>query len=311
MMRGTAKQESHSESHARKPRYKAGREKSHSKTHLPNPQQLPDEGLTKNRQDSDGKQRSVLTDCSKWLRENWVKLVAAGALVVSIVALGLDCGHTRLEDAYTILLIVDERINLLEEYSDSLDANQIEADVEDAIGEAERFRNGALSAMNRRDIDRSLALMMAAGEVIDRYLPDEAEIKPGTVSISAEPFDGWVSIDYSEDTTAQSPDGLPVNRITIVAGDAPSDAYKDYSSVLAFEILPTGTIFSNAVTLRFSYLVRNIPEGVGEEDLVLGMWDAETGSWTILPSYPDLGTHSISTSVSHLTLFAVLAPRSS
>jgi hypothetical protein len=304
-------EESHSESLARKPRYKAGRGKLHSRTHLSNPEQPPDESLTEKGQESDSKQRSILTDCIKWFKENWFKLVAVGALVVSIVALGLDCVHTGLEDAYTILLIVDERIDLLKEYSDSPDASQIAADVEDAINQAERFRNGALSAMNSRDIDRSLTLMMAAGEVIDMYLPDEADIKPGTVSITAEPFHGWVSIDISQDTTAESQDGLPVNTIAIGAGDAPSDAYKDYTSVLAFEISPTGTIFSNPVTLRFSYLVSNIPEGVADEDLVLGTWDAKTSRWTILPSYMDLETHAISTSVSHLTLFAVLAPRSS
>jgi len=266
--------------------------------------------LKEQSQESDSKQRSILTDCIKRFKKNWFKLVAVGALVVSIVAVGLDC-VPGLEDAYTLLLIVDERIELLKEYSDSPDASQIEAEVEDTVSQAERLRSRALSAMNKRDIDRSLTLLMAVGEVIDRYLPDEADIKPGTVSISAEPFQGWVSIDISEDTTAESQDGLPVNRITIAAGDAPADAYKDYTSVLAFEIFPTGTIFSNPVTLRFSYLVSNIPEGVGEEDLVLGTWDAKTSSWTILPSYIDLETHAISTSVSHLTLFAVLAPRSS
>lgn len=262
-------------------------------------------------QESDSKQRSILTECIKWFKENWFKLVALGAMVVSIVALGLNCGHTKLEDAYTMLLIVDERINLLKEYSESPDASQIAAEVQDAVSQAERFRNGALSALNQRDTDRSVTLMIGAGEVIDRYLPDEADIKPGTVTITAGPFEGWVSIDISQNTTAESQDGLPVNTITIAPGIAPSDAYKDYTRVLAFEIVPTGTIFSNPVTLRFSYLVTNIPEAVAEEDLVLGSWDANTSRWTILPSHIDLERHVISTSVSHLTLFAVLAPQSS
>ena len=310
-MTGMPDEDSQSESEATKTRYKAGRGKLHSKTHLSNAQQPPGQPLTEKGEESNSKQRSILNDCIKWFKENWFKLVAPSALVVSIVALGLNCGHTRLEDAYTMLLIVDERIDLLKEYSDSPNASQIVAEVEDAISQAERFRNGGLSALNKRDIDRSETLLMQAGEVIDRYLPDEADIKPGTVSVTAEPFQGWVSIGISENTTAESQDGLPVNRITIAAGDAPSDAYKDYTGVLVFEIFPTGTIFSNPVTLRFFYSVSNIPEGVREEDLVLGTWDWKTSRWTILPSYIDLETHAISTSVSHLTLFAVLAPRSS
>lgn len=312
-----SKEESRSESQARKPHYKAGKRKLHSRTQLSNPQQPPDKLLTEKGQESDSKQQSILTDCINWFKKNWFKLIAVGALVVSIVALSLDCSHyaeltkphIELEDAYTILSLLDKKIDLLKEYSDSQDVSQSAADVEDAISQAERLRNGALSAIISRDTYRSLTLMTVASEAIDRYLPNEADIKPGTVSITAAPFQGWVSIDIPQDTTAKNEEGLLVNTIIISADGAPSDAYKDYASVLAFEISPTGTIFSNPITLRFSYLVSNIPEGVAEEDLILGTWDAKTSRWTILPSHVDLEAHTISTSISHLTLFAALAPR--
>jgi hypothetical protein len=307
-MTGMSKEESHSESQARKTRYKAGRGKLHSRTHLSNRQQPLHKRLAEKGQESDSKQQSVLTDRINWFKENWFKLIAVGALVVSIVALGLDCSHTGLQDAYTVLSVLNERIANLKEYSDSPDVGQSAAAVEDAISQAERFRDWALSAINKRDIGRSFTFMTAAGEVCDRYLPNEADIKPGTVSISAAPFQGWVSIDIPQDTTARSEDGLPVNTIIVSAGGAPPSAYKDYASVLAFEISPTGTIFSSPITLRFSYFVNNIPEGVAEEDLILGTWDAETSRWTILQSDVDLEAHTISASVSHLTLFAVLAP---
>lgn len=303
-------EETHSESHARQTRHKAGRRKLHSRTQVSNRQQPPHRPLAGNGQESDSKQQSALTDCISWLKDNWLKLTAVGALVVSIFALGLDCSHTGLQDAYTILAVLDQRIANLKEYSGSPDVGEGAAAVEDAISQAERFRDWALSAINKRDIGRSFAFMTAAGEVIDRFLPsDEADIKPGTVSISAAPFQGWVSIDIPQDTTARSQDGLPVNTIVVSAGDAPLSAYRDYASVLAFEIGPTGTVFSSPITLRFSYFVNNIPKGVAEEDLVLGRWDAETNRWTILQSDVDLEAHSISASVSHLTLFAVLAPR--
>jgi hypothetical protein len=253
----------------------------------------------------------------KWSKKNWYKLIAVVALCVSIVALILDSihyaeltkPHTELEDANTKLSLLNNQLDLLGVYVDSQNVSQRVADGENVINQAERLRNGALSAIIAGDIPRSLRLITAAREVIDGYLPHEADIRTGTVSISVAPFQGWVDMNIGENTTARSEQGVPVNTIIISTGGAPPDAYKHYTSVLAFEISPTGTIFSSPITLTFYYLVSNIPEGVAEEDLILGTWDAQTSGWTILPSHVDLKAHAISTSIGHLTLFAVLAPR--
>jgi hypothetical protein len=269
---------------------------------------------TEKSHESDNKQQSVLTKCINFIKRNPIAVIA---LCISIAALTttwvhyaqLTKPHVELQDATTKLSLLEKQLDLLGIYVDSQDVSQRAADGKEVINQAENLRNEALSAIITDDIPRSLTLITEASQVINGYLSDEANIEPGTVSITAAPFDGWVSIDISQNTTAESEDGLPVNRITIVADGAPPDAYKDYVGILAFEIFPTGTIFSSPITLRFSYLVSNIPEGVAEEDLILGTWDAKTSRWTILPSHVDLETHTISISISHLTLFAVLAPR--
>ena len=256
----------------------------------------------------------ILTNCINSIKKNPIAVIA---LCVSIAALTtswihyaeLTKPHVELEDATTKLSLLEKQIDLVREYVDSQDVSQRAADGEYVISQAEDLRNGALSAIITDDIPLSLTLITAASEAINRYLPDETDIKPGTVSVTAAPFQGWVDINITENTTAKSEEGVPVNTIIISADGAPLDAYKDYASVLALEISPTGTIFSNPITLRFSYFVSNIPEGVAEEDLIVGAWDAKTSRLTILPSHVDLEAHTISTSISHLPLFAVLAPR--
>lgn len=314
---GMSKKESRSKSQARKPDYKAGRKKLRSRTQSSNLQQPPAELLTQKPHESDGGRESILTSCIKCIGKNWFKLIAVVALLVSIGALisgnihyaQLTKPHTELEDATTKLGLLEKQMDILGTYVHSQDVSQRAADGEDVISQAERLRNEALSAIIIGDISRALTLITSASEVMDRYLPHEANIQPGAVSITAAPFQGWVDINITEDTTATSEEGAPVKTITISAVGAPRDAYKDYASVLAFEISPTGTIFSSPIILRFSYLVSNIPEGVAEDDLILGTWDGNTSRWTILPSHVDLESHTITTSISHLTLFAVLAPR--
>jgi hypothetical protein len=245
-----------------------------------------------------------------YVKNNVIAIIAIIGLITTWVQIArVTKPHTELEDANTQLSILITHMDCLDDYIHSENVGERAAEGEDVMNRAERFRNGAIAAIQIHDFPRSLRLITAASQLIDGYLPHEADIKPGTVTITVGPFQGWVDIDIAENTTARSEDGVPVNTIIISSDGAPPDAYKDYASVLAFEISPTGTIFSSPITLNFSYLVSNIPKGVREEDLILGTWDTKTGGWTILASHVDLETHTISASTSHLTLLAVLAPR--
>lgn len=280
--------------------------KAHSKTRRDKPS-------TDRSYESSCHQRPVLVSCISFFRNP----VAVITLVIAVAALittwvhysQLTKPHAELEGVNTRLSLLNQQIDLLKEYFDAHDVSERPSGSEQAINQVEGLRNGALAYIQSNDIPRSLTLIATASEVINRYLPNETYIKAGTVSISAAPFNGWVSIDVPQDTTAESEDGEPVSRITIATASSPRDAYRDYTDVLAFQILPTGTVFSSPVTLTFYYLVSNIPEGVAEEDLVLGTWDDTAGHWIILPSHVDLEAHTITTSINHLTLFAVLAPR--
>ena len=50
-----------------------------------------------------------------------------------------------------------------------------------------------------------------------------------------------------------------------------------------------------------------IPEGVVEADLVIAYYDVATGQWVSLPSAVDTENNTITSQVSHLTKFAILA----
>ena len=98
--------------------------------------------------------------------------------------------------------------------------------------------------------------------------------------------------------------------ITARMDDLQDYAYREYYKIGSLEIGPTGTVFSKPVKLTLFYLPSMVPSNVSETDMVIGMWDSTLGHWTTFQSAVDPISHSVATSVDHLTTFAILAPRS-
>ena len=69
---------------------------------------------------------------------------------------------------------------------------------------------------------------------------------------------------------------------------------------------PEGATFELPATLTLTYDPALLPEGVNEENLVIAMYDEETGQWVILDSTVDPDAHTITAQVSHFTAFAIL-----
>lgn len=110
--------------------------------------------------------------------------------------------------------------------------------------------------------------------------------------------------------TVKSPDNdvtlvIPKNAlsskvsITISEANAPQGAIGK-----AYSFSPSGTQFAQPVTISFTYNPSGLPIGVSESDLVVGT--VENGRWVALPTTRDLVNHSVSSSVSHFSIYGII-----
>jgi len=249
--------ESRSKNRARKPDYKAGREKPRARTDSSGIQQPPAELSTQKAQESDGKRPSILTN---WIKKQWPKLIAVIALGVSICALisdninyaQLTKPHTDFEEACTKLDMLANKTRRFKELVDLESFGYSTRKMDNAIKDAELLISRAQTALIKGDVTTAMLAIEQATEGIDDCItPSPTPIKPGEVSITVSPFKGFVTIINDPDTTAITKEGKPISTITITYDEPPPKALERYVNVLSVDIGPSGVIFSQPITLEF------------------------------------------------------------
>lgn len=248
----------------------------------------------------------------------WISLgVAVVAMFASIAAIVLGQCHyseltkpqAQLQEVNTKLSIVREKLERARTMSESSDnISGVGGDLQGVLDDGEKLVEEARTAiLNSKYAEAKEDIEKAASSLDMILLPEsQANFIPGAaITITAKPFEGWLSIGIGTGTTATRKDGELVDTITIsYAMSVPTpDAV-----VLAYDIEPSDTTFSQPIAMTFHYLPANIPSGFREVDLVLASWDENASEWKKLPCNVDTIAHEITTSaVNHLTLFAVLA----
>jgi len=124
--------------------------------------------------------------------------------------------------------------------------------------------------------------------------------------------DGMVSLVVDEGTMALSAEGVPLAKVEVLPVEEPL-VQPDANRVVGrcFNLLPDGAVFDPPVEVSFRYDPALLPEGVAEEDLAVAYYDEEGSQWVELPSQVNIVTHTITASVSHFTIFAVVTPAES
>jgi hypothetical protein len=74
---------------------------------------------------------------------------------------------------------------------------------------------------------------------------------------------------------------------------------------LAYDLQPSGATFNPPIPLTFTYDPAQVPDGADESELIIAFWDGN--QWVELDCIVDTDTHTITASVAHFTIFAVLA----
>jgi hypothetical protein len=119
--------------------------------------------------------------------------------------------------------------------------------------------------------------------------------------------DGTVSLFFPEGTQMLDSEGNPLKEITVdPILDLPEPPTKAHIIGIACDFGPDGAIFEPPIELIVIYDPEALPEGVNEEDLVIALYDAESGEWVLLPSQVDPEKHTITASISHFTVFGVI-----
>jgi len=76
---------------------------------------------------------------------------------------------------------------------------------------------------------------------------------------------------------------------------------------LVYDIYPDGAVFDPPIIITFKYDDSVIPRGVAEKNLIISTWNEIDDKWVGLSSTIDPASNTISTEVSHLSLYTVMA----
>jgi len=110
-------------------------------------------------------------------------------------------------------------------------------------------------------------------------------------------------------TVVRDGEGNPLAGLEIAINEAPLPPPPEADIVgLPYELGPHGVTFDQLVSLSFSYDPSQIPPQLAEEELVMGYYDDETDQWLVLPSTVDMANDTITATIDHLSIFAVIAP---
>ncbi|MFC2004099.1 hypothetical protein ACFLUK_00955 [Chloroflexota bacterium] len=134
----------------------------------------------------------------------------------------------------------------------------------------------------------------------------ESKFKEDATAKSA---DDKVKLDIKKDTVVKTKEGKPISLVTITPMEEEPPAPPEGAHIigLVYDIDVGKATFDELVTLTLTYDPALIPKGVSEEDLVLALWDEDTGEWVELPSIVNPETNTISAEVTHLSKYAVFA----
>lgn len=121
--------------------------------------------------------------------------------------------------------------------------------------------------------------------------------------------DSICQLSIGEDTIGLTEDGEPILELTIAEMEDPPNPPQDAAVIgLTYKLGPKGATFDPSITVTFTYDPSLIPEGVNPENLVLAMWNEDTEEWVVLEGITvDVDNHTINSSVTHFTPFAILA----
>jgi hypothetical protein len=126
-------------------------------------------------------------------------------------------------------------------------------------------------------------------------------------ALKATSSDGAVTLSFAQGTQMLDSEGDPLEKITV---DPISDLQEPPESAhiigLAYDFGPEGATFDPEMELTISYDAESLPEGVNEEDIIIVYYNSDSGEFLPLSSVVDTESHTVTVSIGHFSVFAVI-----
>ena len=126
-------------------------------------------------------------------------------------------------------------------------------------------------------------------------------------AMEATSTDGAVTLHFAQSARMLDSEGDCLEKITVdPISDPPEPPESAHLIGLAYDFGPEGATFDPEIELTVRYGVESLPDGVNEEDLVIAYYNSDSEEWVLLPSVVDTGAHTVTVSIGHFTLFAII-----
>ncbi len=127
-------------------------------------------------------------------------------------------------------------------------------------------------------------------------------------TVVVESFDGKIKVTIPQNTTGLTEEGDPLSEVSMIAVETPPPPPADANVIgLVYDFGPDRATFDQPITISLAYNKTEIPADVAEENLVIAVWDEETGQWVTLVSTVDPVNNIVTTEVTHFTSYTILA----
>ncbi|NQT73899.1 MAG: hypothetical protein HQ553_14215 [Chloroflexi bacterium] len=118
---------------------------------------------------------------------------------------------------------------------------------------------------------------------------------------------GECNLTIPEGTESKTREGEALSQITMEAmEELPSPSENSNIIGVAYDFGPDGATFDPPIPLNFTYDDSILPEGTTEANLVIAVWDSESGTWIELESVVDPNTNTIITEISHFSIYSII-----
>jgi len=124
--------------------------------------------------------------------------------------------------------------------------------------------------------------------------------------VDATSTDGNVTIHIAEGTTVLGPDGEPLDEIMVTPVDPLPTPPEGYHVIAAFDFEPDDATFDPGIEITIAYDPEALPDGVDEANLVVAFRDEATGEWVFVTGVVDTDANTLTFSIDHFTVFAIL-----
>ena len=123
--------------------------------------------------------------------------------------------------------------------------------------------------------------------------------------------DGKIAIHIASGTTALGKDGNPLTGLDITTVSSYPTPPDGRTVIAAFDFQPNGATFDPAIQITITYDPSTLPSGTQPSDLVIAFFNTATGHWEYVSGLVDPVAHTITYSISHFTVFAVMGAATS